>query len=106
MDADRPQTAEQAMELALDWANGKRSHTNIIMDMEPGPEHRQDTLRIINEMDARTAEMWANIAASMVSMAPQVVSRPARPDLAKLAAKAVSRAHDGPLWDPRPIEDK
>lgn len=87
---DRPQTAEQAMELAFDWANGKRSCLNVMMDVEgvssDGLINRQETLRIVNEMDARTAEMWASIAASMASIPDQVRGS----EVAKLAARALA----------------
>jgi len=62
---DDVKTSDDAMALSLAWASGKRSWTNLLMDVEPGYESRQETLVRTIEADALEAVKWMRIAAAL-----------------------------------------
>lgn len=41
---------------AYEWLRGNRSHTNTMMDVEPSPEHRTETIANIEVADAATTQ--------------------------------------------------
>ena len=55
---DRPTTSEEALALMLDWAEGKRSWTNL------GP-HEPYTPDVIAVMDAQEVVKWGAVAAAL-----------------------------------------
>lgn len=69
--ANTAETAEQARELARAWANGRRSHWNEILDMEPrdsmGPigDARQRSVVNCAEADAAEVAKWAALAQAL-----------------------------------------
>lgn len=60
-------TREEALGLALEWAEGRRSHLNEFMSAEPahelgGPLNRPQTLALVAQADAAEAMKWAAVA--------------------------------------------
>lgn len=55
-------TSEEAMALALDWAEGRRSHMNVFMDAEASTEMRPQTLAAVAQADAAEVVKWCSLA--------------------------------------------
>lgn len=55
-------TYDEAMQNALDWAEGRRSHINEFLTVEPGPESRPQTLAALAQADAAEVVKWTAIA--------------------------------------------
>lgn len=77
-DQGPPLRSHEAMALALDWAEGRLSHNNRLMSLEPGEpgENRQQTMVAIYEADAIEAKKWAAVAVALCElevMQPNVV---------------------------------
>lgn len=61
-------TSDEAMVIALDWAEGRRSYTNTIMSAERSVDDRQKTLVMIAQYDTAEATKWASIATALSSL--------------------------------------
>lgn len=55
-------TYAEAMQNALDWAEGRKSHCNEFLSVEPGAESRVQTLAALAQADAAEVMKWAAIA--------------------------------------------
>lgn len=63
MSEDKVETREQAIQRALDWAEGRLSHINTYMTMESGPDQRIHTLAACEAADAQEVVKWTVLAA-------------------------------------------
>jgi hypothetical protein len=58
-------TSQEAMMLALDWAEGRRSHWNEMLTAEASFDHRPQTLAAIAQADAAEVVKWTAIATAL-----------------------------------------
>lgn len=54
--------AQEARDLALDYAEGRRSNQNLMLEVEASVEHRPQTLVAVAQADAAEVVKWAAIA--------------------------------------------
>lgn len=62
-------TREQAVQHALDWAEGRLSHLNEMMGAENGVENRTLTLAHCAQADAAEVVKWSALAQALPSEA-------------------------------------
>lgn len=60
-------TSRQAVERMLDWAEGRLSHTNMLMQVE-GALARPQTLAAIEAADAQEVVKWSAVAQALVAV--------------------------------------
>lgn len=58
-------TAGAALENAIEWATGRRSHLNVMMEVEGLVEHRPQTLAACAQADAAEVVKWAALAQAL-----------------------------------------
>lgn len=74
-------TAGKARVVMLEWAEGRRSHTNVMLEMEAGveAENRVQTLAAIAAADAQEVVKWAAVYQALaVADAARVVKARSR----------------------------
>lgn len=69
--AHEARDARQAAALAMAWANGKRSHWNLILEMEPSSDARAASIARCAEADAAEVAKWGALARMLRSLETQ-----------------------------------
>ena len=67
-------TKSEALSLALDWAEGRRSHLNEMITAESRFDHRPSTLASCAAADAAEVVKWTALAAVLPTDAQEVKS--------------------------------
>ena len=60
-------TSDEAMALAFDWAEGRRSHWNEMLAVEASFESRPQTLAAVAQADAAEVVKWTSISSALAA---------------------------------------